>query len=114
MSWHALQSAHNRGAQQRMSESPRYADWEITALFYSAVHAVDEYLLSIGEEPCSHQARNKMVRENIPHAYRDYCALFTLCRKVRYEIPYTDVSEGDRETAIYLHDSIRRKLQTNA
>ena len=111
MSWHALQSAHNRGAQQRMSESPRYADWEITALFYSAVHAVDEYLLLIGKEPHNHQARNEMVREEIPHARRDYYELYTLCRRVRYEIPYTDVSEGERETAIYLHDSIRRKLQ---
>lgn len=114
MSWHALQSDHNRGAQQLMSKSPRYVDWEITALFYSAVHAVDEYLRSIGKDPRSHQARNEMVRKNIPHARQDYYELFTLCRKVRYEIPYTDVSEGERETAIYLHDSIRRKLQMGA
>ena len=92
-----------------MSEISRYVDWEITALFYSAVH-VDEYLFLIGEEPCNHQMRNKMVRENIQHAYQDYYKLFMLCRRVRYEISYADVS-GERETAIYLHDSMRRKLQ---
>ena len=111
MSWHALQSIHNHGAQQHMSKSPQYADWEITSLFYSALHTVDEYLLSIGKKPRNHQTRDRMVDENIPHAYQDYYDLYNLCLKVRYETSYTDVSEEDRKTAIYLHNSIRQKLQ---
>ena len=113
MSWHALQSAHNRGAQRHLSESSRYADWEITALFYSAVHAVDEYLHSMGEKPCNHRARNRLVYKRMWHIRQDYYDLYSLCRRVRYEVPYTDVSREERQTAADLHGSILQKLQTS-
>lgn len=46
---YAGQSAHNHDAQKQPSQ---YIDWEITTLFYSAVHVVNGYLLSeIGITP---------------------------------------------------------------
>ena len=112
MSWHAQQSAHNRGAQRHLSGRPLYADWEITSLFYSVLHAVDEYLFAMGEEPRSHPARNKLVSEKTPHIRKEYHALYALCRKVRYEVPYAEVSEKDKQIAVGLHGSILQKLQT--
>lgn len=114
MNWHTRQSVHNYDAQQYLSRRPSNADWEVTALFYSAVHAVDEYLFTIGKTPQNHIHRSKLIRKNIQHIYPDYYSLYCLCRKVRYEIPYDDVSEGDKQTAVDLYNSIRQKLETDA
>lgn len=113
MRWYALQSVHNHGAQRYLSGRPLYADWEITILFYSALHAINEHLFSMGE-PRSHSARNKLVYAKMPHVRREYYALYALCRKVGYDVSYAEVSEADRQIAIGLHSSIRLKLNTGA
>lgn len=106
MSWHARQSAHNQGAQRYLSESSQYMDWEITALFYSVVHVIDEYLASIGKKPHSHDERRTLVRENLRHIYRDYRSLYILCRKVRYTIVFGSVKKKHKQKAVRLHNSI--------
>lgn len=105
------QSIHNRDVQRYLSGRPRQADWEITTLFYSAMHAVDERLLAIGKKPRSHSERNAWVRRYIGHVWREYNALYWLCRKARYEVLYGDISESERQTAVKLHRSICQKLK---
>lgn len=114
MSWHARQSAHNQGARRRLSASSQYLDWEITILFYSVLHVIDEYLESVGENPHSHHERKKMVRENLPHIYNDYRALYALCTKVRYTIVFDSVKDKDRQKAVRLHDSICARIRPPA
>ena len=64
MSWHTKQSAHNVDAQQHLSESGQHIDWEITALFYSVIHAIDGYLSSIDASPQNHLGARKVLRKD--------------------------------------------------
>lgn len=114
MSWHARQSAHNQDAQRHLSASSQYPDWEITALFYSVVHVIDEYLASIGKAPRDHGERKTLVRENLRHIYRDYRSLYILCRKVRYIVVFASVKKKHKRKAVRLHDSICAKIRSPA
>lgn len=114
MSWHARQSAHNQDAQCYLSESSQYPDWEITALFYSVIHIIDEYLESVGKKPRNHGERRALVRENLPDVYKDYRALYALCRKVRYMIVFGSVKKRHKQKAARLHKSICAKIRPSA
>ena len=114
MSWHARQSAHNQDAQRYLSESSQYLDWEITALFYSVLHAIDEYLASVDKKPRNHVERKTLVRENLPGVYDDYRALYALCRKVRYVIVFGSVKKKHKQKAARLHKSICAKIRPSA
>src|SRR5437660_26588 len=67
-----------------------WTDWQITALFYSAVHYVDAYLVSIGEpEPRSHEARAlaiariQLLRQSVAI---HFTALKDFSRDARYNL----------------------------
>ena len=111
MSWHTQQSTHNHDVWQYLSGCVLHADWEITTLFYSAMHAVEERLFEIGKNPRSHHKRNEYVRKYIRHVWREYHALYCLCRRARYEVLHGDISEEERQTAVQLHRAICQKLK---
>lgn len=105
---YARQSAHNHDAQKQLSRCPsQYIDWEITTLFYSAVHVINGYLLSeIGITPHSHKERNELVEKEIKPIWPDYHTFYILCKKVRYSAEFDSVTEGERQLALRLHNSI--------
>lgn len=112
MSWHSKQSAHNRDAYAYLSESARYADWEITTLFYSTLHMIDEHLFSkTGKTPGSHTGRNKQIKRELGHIHGDYYKFYALCKKVRYVVAFDGVTEKDRRDAVRLHDSIHARMR---
>lgn len=68
--------------------APTYIDWQITALFYSALHYVDAYLAKHNVHPSSHAERDRLITmesvlRRIYTAYRD---LESYSRDARYEL----------------------------
>lgn len=57
---HLAQAEHNEALSQRL-EITRYTDWAVTALFYSALHLIDAYLLALGMDPKDHAERLRQV-----------------------------------------------------
>lgn len=110
MSWHTKQSAHNVDAQQHLSESGQHIDWEITALFYSVIHAIDGYLSSIDASPQNHTERKMLVRRELRRIYKQYCAFYTLCIKVRYTSPFDSITQEEKQAAVDLHNAIRASV----
>ena len=46
---HLAQAEHNETLYSHLDQSaPTYADWQVTSLFYAALHYVDAYLASSG------------------------------------------------------------------
>ena len=66
-------------------ESPKYVDWEITTMFYSALHLVSEYLARRGVDiPSSHRQMNKVLSLRLPHILKPYSLLLKLSWNARY------------------------------
>lgn len=110
--WHTKQSYHNHDAYELLSAHSQHKDWQITALFYSTIHVIDEYLLSIGEKPCNHTQRRGAVKLHLNGMYQDYMYLDSLCRKARYEVLFNAITGGERLHAVKIHDSIRAHVQS--
>ena len=75
------------------------------------MHAVDGRLFEIGKNPCNHRERNEYVRKYIGRVWREYRALYCLCRRARYVVLHGDISEEERQTAVKLHRAICQKLK---
>ena len=112
MSWHAKQSSHNHDVQRILSGHPLCRDWEITALFYSLIHVIDGYMISVGAEPQDHRRRKRLVRQNLPHVYEDYDRFYNLCLRARYLALFDRITEGERRHAVELHRSICARVQS--
>ena len=64
LSDHLAAAIRNEEFAMALSSLPtRYPEWEVTALFYSALHYVTAYLRTQGHSPQSHVRRNDMVYE---------------------------------------------------
>lgn len=61
----------------------RFPNWEITALFYSALHYVDAFLSTQGIHPRSHDSRIRSIRTYI-ETWEDYRDLYQLSLGARY------------------------------
>jgi hypothetical protein len=79
------------------SSSSLETDWAITALFYSAVHYVDAYLVVARSKPIDHQERERMIERNgtLSGIFMPYRELKRMSRAARYDI----ASYGPRELA---------------
>ena len=55
----------------------RFTEWEVAALFYSALHYVTAFLVTQGHDPESHSSRNNLVKNltSIGVDYRNLCSL---------------------------------------
>ena len=61
----------------------RFPEWEITALFYSALHCASAFLASQGHNPRNHRRRNNLIG-NLTNAGTDYQNLYRLSLNTRY------------------------------
>lgn len=61
----------------------RFPDWEITALFYSALHYVDAFLSTQGIHPRSHDSRIRSIR-SFTNSWEDFRDLYNLSLDARY------------------------------
>lgn len=61
----------------------RFAEWEITAMFYSGLHYVDAFLATHGYHPSNHQERRRFVRQ-LTNLRAEYENLYDLSIKARY------------------------------
>ena len=67
------------------STSTEYVDWEVVALFYTAVSWVDFHLQNkFNEKPNDHQDRFDLIRTKIRNIYADYRCLYDESTKARY------------------------------
>ena len=67
------------------SYSERYTEWEVTILFYSALHYVDAFLATQGAHPKSHRERFDLV-SNLTDLARYYEILFKRSMNARYHL----------------------------
>ena len=67
------------------SYSERHTEWEVTILFYSALHYVDAFLATQGAHPKSHQERFGLV-SNLTGVARYYEILFKRSMNARYHL----------------------------
>lgn len=109
--WHELQSDHNKKASDLMnSKNPTFVDWEVTTLFYSILHLVDDYFENNGPRlPLNHQDRNRLVRNSLTTIYPDYHKLYSLSIRSRYTVGFR-IPQSDRDTAKRLHTAIETAL----
>jgi len=86
--WHAQQGIHNKDTSDFLNtKTPTYIDWEITSLFYSALHMVDSYCdKNQMAPPRNHRERIEFIKNNLPSSYSPYKKLFDLSTKSRYVI----------------------------
>ena len=61
----------------------RYPDWEITALFYSALHYVDAFLATQNVHPRTHDRRIESIRAFV-ESREDYRHLYQMSLNARY------------------------------
>ena len=92
------------------SESPKYTDWEITALFYSAMHLVSGHLKKHNiEVPKSHKRMSALLYAMLPEVFHPYSALLNLSWNARYN-GYDTVKNSKSEAAGY-HEQIAAALR---
>ncbi len=56
---HEQQARQNLGLHEHLAGLEAHLDWAVTALFYSALHYIDAFLLPI--DPRSHRHRNEII-----------------------------------------------------
>jgi len=62
----------------------RFPEWEITVMFYSALHYASAFLATQGHNPENHHRRNDLVG-NLTNAGADYQNLYRLSLNIRYQ-----------------------------
>jgi hypothetical protein len=110
--WHDNKKNHNFDAYRYIAASPshQFTDWEIIALFYSALHYVDSFLdRKHGLDNIqNHGDRKIMVRGYISPINRTYRILYHLSQNARYDdVPIT-VAELTQAKTCY--DTIKKIL----
>ena len=99
MSWHYKRYTHNKELFEHLcTVSPKYLDWEVVALFYAALHLVNDYFERNGHAmPKNHNTRNKMIRRHLSDLKDEYNVLYGLSIRARYK--ELKITEKDRDKA---------------
>ena len=93
---HLPQAEKNeRLANAMVSLSERYTEWEVTILFYSALHYVDAFLATRGLHPKDHRERQDLVAD-LTDLARYYEILFKRSMNARYHLYEFTPQEVDR------------------
>ena len=102
--WHAQKSLHNYNTYEYLKRrNPKYVDWEVILLFYSACKLIDAYFIMYeGRKPTHHSERNAMVETYLPEISDEYSRLYDLSKTARYDgdLPVSDIA---RAVALYGH-----------
>ena len=85
---------NERFAEAITSLPTRFSDWEIIALFYSALHYADALLATRGIHPGSHDSRIASVKL-FTGAWEDHQHLYRLSLAVRYNMVSPTPAEAD-------------------
>src|SRR5690242_1671634 len=108
--WHVSKSIHNYDVHSYLTiKNPKYIDWEVTTIFYSALQLVDAYLLKIGQNPVDHWSRNNMVKSFLNIINSDYRKLYGLSKKARY---ITDITPAEKNAAVVYYTNISNYLNS--
>jgi len=84
---HRQQALHNYAVYEYLNASPQATtDWQITVLFYAALHYVDAYLANIDVHPRSHEDRDAYVSvlADLRHVASSYLQLRDRTMDARY------------------------------
>lgn len=108
---HLDKAEHNENiARQILMPNNSCLDWAVIALFYSAAHYVDAYIMQILPEPSSHEERFDYIRRANRHLYPVYRNLFDEGWKARYDVYNIDSSR--LQTEIITHfETIKNSTQ---
>ena len=111
MSSYSAQSTHNKNAHDFLSaRSPEYLDWQIAALFHSALHLFNHHFELRGiEKPDNHRARSRLVGRELPSIAKDYLKLKSLSEQSRYG-GRTEISDSSIKTAVKSYSRIVKYL----
>ena len=92
---HLGKAARNEAFLSALTGLPvRYPEWEITAMFYSALHYGDAFLATLGEHPTNHHRRIARLDAETPVG-RALARLFDASMSARYNIPPAPESYAD-------------------
>ena len=82
---HLTQWRHNRRFAKSIDAA--YRDWQINAIFYTALHAVDAAVAKLGLRVTDHEKRNEIVRMNSSFAAirKPFHNLYRISRITRYD-----------------------------
>jgi hypothetical protein len=82
---HIAQWQHNRRFAKTIDRT--YLDWQVNAIFYTALHFVDAALCSLGLVAANHEKRNELVKTNGSFASvrNQYLNLYRISRITRYD-----------------------------
>ncbi len=82
---HVDQWKHNR--QFAKTIDAQYRDWQVNVIFYTALHAIDAAMASLGVTVTDHSERNQQVRTNATFASvrEQYLHLYRISRITRYD-----------------------------
>lgn len=89
---HIQQAEHNEALFDHLaSASPTYLDWQVTSLFYAALHYVDAHLATVpggGMHPKSHGVRDNQVatHTSLKPVYVRYQELQNRSVDARYDL----------------------------
>lgn len=105
------QSAHNKNAHDLLgTRSPEYPDWQITALFYSALHLFNHHFELRGiRKPENHRQRYRLIARELPHTAKDYTKLKSLSEQARYG-GRAEISASSIRTAVKSYSEIVKHL----
>ena len=89
-----LAERNERFAETIAALPDRFFDWEVTTLFYSALHYVSAYLATLGHHPSSHHQRGVLVN-NLTAVWDEYQNLFLLSMAARYYATPITIQQAD-------------------
>lgn len=90
---HIGKARHNEEFAASLSGDATYRDWEVTGLFYAALHYADAWLARRGHHPTRHveqepgkpPGRNHLIRSEMTFVWADYRTLQDLSHSARYK-----------------------------
>jgi hypothetical protein len=106
--WHIYKKKHDFETSQFLSNaSPKYLDWEVITIFYSAMHLIDSAICKIRltgtviPEPKNHKERRKLVARHLACVATEYGMLENISQWARYEEVVIDNNILDSANTLY-------------
>ncbi len=93
---------NERLAAELSSLPERFPEWEITALFYSALHYANAFLSSRGQSAEFHRDRYSLLASQTSLG-KEYDTLFQRSMNARYDIYEFTVQEADRIKSLFFN-----------
>jgi hypothetical protein len=104
--------ANERFAASLDMSDPVHAEWDLTVIFYVAVHIVQAYFSTLGLSYTTHTNRASAIYKDkkIRGVYDDYRELENMSREARYECSHFDA--GHVTYAMQCLANVRQRVET--